>query len=114
MAKIYDFNLNEEECLDFAYDAVENGDVKKSLMYVHKALEINPDNTEANFYLASIYSDLNAFDFSNDVVFKILPKIKNAEEKERFYILLGANASAVGDYESATHCSVRPTLLLTS
>lgn len=103
MAKIYDFNLNEEECLDFAYDAVENGDVKKSLMYVHKALEINPDNTEANFYLASIYSDLNAFDFSNDVVFKILPKIKNAEEKERFYILLGANASAVGDYESATH-----------
>ena len=78
MAKIYDFNLNEEECLDFAYDAVENGDVKKSLMYVHKALEINPDNTEANFYLASIYSDLNAFDFSNDVVFKILPKIKNA------------------------------------
>lgn len=103
MAKIYDFNLNEEECLDFAYDAVENGDVKKSLMYVHKALEINPDNTEANFYLASIYSDLNAFDLSNDVVFKILPKIKNAEEKERFYILLGANASAVGDYESATH-----------
>ncbi len=102
MAKIYDFNLNEEQCLNLAYDAVESGDVKKSLMYVHKALELNPDNIEANFYLASIYSDLNAFDFSNDVICKILPKVKSKEEKERFYILLGANSSALGDYESAT------------
>lgn len=102
MAKIYDFNLNEEQCLNLAYEAVENGDVKKSLMYVHKALELNPDNIEANFYLASIYSDLNAFEFSNDVICKILPKVKSKEEKERFYILLGANSSALGDYESAT------------
>ena len=87
MAKIYDFNLNEEQCLNLAYEAVESGDVKKSLMYVHKALELNPDNIEANFYLASIYSDLNAFDFSNDVICKILPKVKSKEEKERFYIL---------------------------
>lgn len=81
--------------------------LEKSLFYVHKALELNPDNIEANFYLASIYSDLSAFAFSNDVIFKTLPKIKDKSELDRFYILLGANFSTLGDFDLATHYATK-------
>lgn len=107
MAKIYSIDLTEDECLDFAYDAASDNDLKKSLFYVHKALELNPDNIEANFYLASIYSDLSAFAFSNDVIFKTLPKIKDKSELDRFYILLGANFSTLGDFDLATHYATK-------
>ena len=103
MAKIFNIDLTEDECLDFAYEAAADNDLKKSLFYVHKTLELNPDNIEANFYLASIYSDLSAFAFSNDVIFKTLPKIKDKTELDRFYILLGANFSTLGDFDLATH-----------
>jgi len=100
---VYNFNLSERENLDLAVKALAKSNTEKAIKYLNRAIEINPANTEANFLLASVYADINSYDFSNETAFRTLPYVKDPLEKERFFVLLAMNFAQLGEFDTASY-----------
>lgn len=101
MAELYNFNLKVNDYLSLADKSFKTSDIEKSVKYVRKALEIEPDNVEAMQFLASIYSDLGCFELSNKVLFKAYSKTRTDIEKIGVAVDLVNNFYELNDMEAA-------------
>ncbi|MDD4840028.1 MAG: hypothetical protein PHE93_05135 [Clostridia bacterium] len=101
MAEIFNFNLKVEDYLDLADQSFRATDIEKSVVYVGKALEIEPENVEAMLFLASIYSDLGSYELSNKILFKAYVYAKSDLQKTSAVATLVNNFYELGDNEAA-------------
>ncbi|HKL93748.1 MAG TPA: hypothetical protein VJZ69_00505 [Clostridia bacterium] len=101
MAEVFNFNLKAEEYLSLADKSFKTADIEKSVIYVGKALEIEPKNVEALLFLASIYSELGSYDLSNRVLYKAYTNAATDLEKTSTVAALVNNFYELGDDEAA-------------
>lgn len=103
MAEIYNFNLKAEEYLNLADKSFKTSDIEKSVNYVTKALEIEPQNVEALLFLASIYSELGSFELSNKVLYKAFAYSSDDIEKTKTVASFVNNFYELGDDDAAEY-----------
>jgi tetratricopeptide (TPR) repeat protein len=103
MADIFNFNLKAGEYLSLADKSFKTADIEKSVAYVRKALEMEPNNIEALQFLAGVYSDLGCYEISNKVLFRAYAQSKSDAQKVSCVAALVSNFYELSDYDTAEY-----------
>lgn len=103
MAQIIGFNLSKEDYFNLADDAFSKGDSEKSIVNLHKALNVDDRFYEASLALATVYSSLGVWDISNATLYKTLSQHPDKEIRERIFYQLAMNFMDLNQPEVAEY-----------
>ena len=97
--KILSYEQNSEFFIKIGAKYINRGDIKNSLKYVEKAVEMEPLNPYYKYNLACILAEIKEFEKSNSVFEDILENID--PDLSDCYFEMGCNYFETGDYKSA-------------
>lgn len=103
MAQIIGFNLSKEDYFNLADDAFSKGDSEKSIVNLHKALNVDDRFYEASLALATVYSSLGVWDISNATLYKTLSQHPDKEIRDRIFYQLAMNFMDLNQPEVAEY-----------
>ena len=103
MAQIIGFNLSKEDYFNLADDAFAKGDSEKSIVNLHKALNVDERFFEASLALATVYSSLGVWDISNATLYKTLSQHPDKEIRDRIFYQLAMNFMDLNQPEVAEY-----------
>ena len=91
MAEIFKFKVDYEDLIAIADKALGEKDIVKHVDYLRRALSLDPKRTEAPMKLAQTYAALEAYEISNEVIFRALDKGVNEDDRAAFFGQLAIN-----------------------
>lgn len=103
MAQVIAFNLKKEEYVSIAEKALSDGDAEKSVSFINRALDVDPDYVKARLMLARVYSGLGAQALSNAVLFKTLGAHPGGDSEDRIFYNLAMNYLDLGQSDVAAY-----------
>jgi Tfp pilus assembly protein PilF len=100
--KILPYNQNPEFFIKLGAKYINKGDMKSSLKYVIKAVEMQPCNPYYKYNLACIFAELQEFEKSNTIFEEILENLD--PDLSDCYFEMGCNYFETGDFANARKC----------
>jgi len=97
--KILPYEQNSEFFIKVGAKYINKGDIKSSLKYVIKAVEMEPSNPYYKYNLGCIFAEIQDFEKSNTVFEDILENIDPGLTD--CYFEIGCNYFETGDYKNA-------------
>lgn len=91
MAEIYKFKVKYDDLLSLADKAYEEGDVVKHVEYLRRAMALDAKRTEAPMRLSQTYSELEAYEISNELIYRTLDKGVDDYDRAAFFGQLAIN-----------------------
>lgn len=103
MAKVIDFDISKRGYTDLAKAAFAEGNTGKSIIYLKKALSLEPGATDVMLAMAEVFSRSGIYDISNATLFDVLNSNYDKSFSEQIFSMLAANFIEMGKPDVAEY-----------